>query len=119
MSGLQDDLKVTHFFVQDESTAQYRQDIQDRLREFAALSPRLKVHDVDIRKEPAQARRFEVKAVPTLVFEYRGKREQITAGAEQDITNAVIKVTREGRKAVCFLKGEGERSSTDTSARGY
>lgn len=119
VSGLQDDLKVTHFFVQDERTAQYKQEIQDRLREYAALSGRVKVQDIDARKEPAQARRFEVKAVPTLVFEYRGKREQITAGAEQDITNAVIKVTREGRKAVCFLKGEGERSTADTSPRGF
>ncbi len=119
VSGLQEDLKVTHFLVQDERTAQYRQEIQDRLREFAALSPRLKVQDVDIRKEPAQARRFEVKAVPTLVFEYRGKRELITAGSEQDITNALIKVTREGKKSVCFLKGEGERSTTDTGPHGY
>ncbi len=119
VKGLQDELKVTHFFVQDDRTAQYRQEIQDRLREFAALSPHLKVHDVDVRKEPARARQYEVKAVPTLVFEYHGKRELITAGGEQDVTNAVIKVTREGKKSACFLKGEGERSTTDTGPRGY
>lgn len=119
VGGLQDELRVTHFFVQDERSAQYRQEIQDRLREYAALSRRVKLQEIDARKEPAQARRYEVKAVPTLIFEYRGKREQITAGSEQDITNAVIKVTREGRKAVCFLKGEGERGTADTSPRGF
>jgi ABC-type uncharacterized transport system involved in gliding motility auxiliary subunit len=56
--GLQDDLKVTHFFVQDDRAAQYKQEIQDRLREYAALSTRVKVQEIDARKEPAQTRQY-------------------------------------------------------------
>ncbi len=119
VKGLKADLNITHFFVTDERTARLTQEIQDRLTEYAALSKHVKVRHVDVRKEPAEARRLDVKAVPTLVFDYGNKREQTSTTSEQDVTNTIIKVTREGKKAVCFVKGEGERESSDTSDRGY
>jgi ABC-type uncharacterized transport system involved in gliding motility auxiliary subunit len=35
------------------------------------------------------------------------------------VTNALIKVTREGKKTVCFAEGEGERDPEDSGDRGY
>ena len=46
-------------------------------------------------------------------------REKVTNDSEQDITNALIKVTRDRKKTVCFAEGEGERDLDDTSERGF
>ena len=77
------------------------------------------MEDVDARKDPKRARAEDIKVVPTLVLEYKGKREQTTSRSEQDLTGAIIKLTRDGKKTVCFLKGEGERDSGDFERTGY
>ena len=56
---------------------------------------------------------------PILVVEKADKRERVSNDGEQDITNALLKVTREGRKTVCLLEGEGERSGEETGDRGF
>jgi ABC-type uncharacterized transport system involved in gliding motility auxiliary subunit len=39
--------------------------------------------------------------------------------SEQDITSAILKVTRNKVKTVCFVTGHGEKSLTDDGAEGY
>jgi ABC-type uncharacterized transport system involved in gliding motility auxiliary subunit len=93
---------------------------QDRLEEYQALSPRLKIEFVDPIQNPAKAQAYDVRGPwPILVVEKGAKREKISNDGEQDITNALIKVTREGKKTVCFLEGEGERSGEDSGDRGF
>jgi ABC-type uncharacterized transport system involved in gliding motility auxiliary subunit len=118
VGGLKQDLKVTHFFVDNDLTARYTTEINERLKEYQALSPHVKVTKVNARQEPAEARKYDIKAVPTLVFEYGDKKETTTNGSEQDLTNTFIKVTRQGKKTVCFVKGEGERDPADSTERG-
>ncbi len=74
------------------------------------------MEDVDVRKDPKRARAEDIKVAPTLVLEYKGKREQTNSASEQDLTGALIKLTRDGKKTVCFLKGEGERETAATSS---
>jgi hypothetical protein len=117
LEGLKQDVKVTHFFVQEGDPGALQR-TRDRLTEYQALSPRIKVQHVDVRKEPALARAEEIKAVPTLLIEYGGKREKINAVGEQDITNALIKLTRDTKKTVCFVKGDGERDLDGSDGQG-
>lgn len=116
---LKEDVKVTHFFVGDPEAQSQNETTRERLHEYQALSSRIKVENVDARKEPARARAGEIKAVPTLVFELGGKKETTSATGEQDITKVLIKLTREGKKTACFLKGDAERDADDSSDRGY
>ncbi|HSB61759.1 MAG TPA: GldG family protein, partial [Vicinamibacteria bacterium] len=117
VQALAQDVKVTHFFVTDADPGA-SQRARDRLTEYEALSPRITVRHVDVRREPAQARAEEIKAVPTLLIEYGGRREKINAVAEQDITNALIKLTRDAKKTACFVKGDGERDLDGSDERG-
>lgn len=117
LEGLKEDVKITHFFVQ-EGDPGGAQRARDRLTEYQAISPKIKVQHVDVRKEPARARAEEIKAVPTLLIEYAGKREKINAVGEQDITNALIKLTRDTKKTVCFVKGDGERDLEGSDEQG-
>src|SRR5207245_5258683 len=45
--------------------------------------------------------------------------EKVSNDSEQDITNALIKVTRDAKKTVCFVEGEGERDIDDGADAGF
>ncbi len=114
VSGLQQDVKITYF---QRSLEMARG--QDRIKEYQALSPRIKAEFVDPIKSPAKAQAYDVRGPwPILVVELGDKRERVTNDSEQDITNALIKVTRDSKKTVCLLEGEGERSGEDSGERG-
>lgn len=115
VAGLQDEVKITYF---QRSLEMARG--QDRLKEYQALSDKLKTEFVDPVRSPAKAQAYDVRGPwPILVVERGDKRERISNDGEQDITNALIKITREGRKTVCLLEGEGERSGDDSGERGF
>jgi len=115
VAGLKDDVKITYFQRQRDMARG-----QDRLKEYQALSPRLKVEFVDPVQSPAKAQAYDVRGPwPILVVEKADKRERVSNDGEQDITNALLKATREGKKAVCLLEGEGERSGEETGDRGF
>ena len=115
VGGLKDEITIT-YFQRDRDLGRG----QDRLKEYEALSPKLKVEYVDPVKNPTKAQAFDVRGPwPILIVAKGDKRERITNDGEQDLTNALVKVTREGRKTVCMLEGQGERSTEDTGDRGY
>jgi ABC-type uncharacterized transport system involved in gliding motility auxiliary subunit len=115
MAGLKEDVKITYFQRQRDMARG-----QDRLKEYQALSPRLKADFVDPVQSPAKAQAYDVRGPwPILVVEKGDKRERVSNDGEQDITNALVKVTREGKKTVCLLEGEGERSGEDSGERGF
>lgn len=119
LAGLKEDIRMVYFEnPQGLEAPEERRQAQDRLREYQAHSSRLKVEFNNPLKDPALARRMEITAVPTLVLERGEKRERINSSNEQDITNALIKVTRTEKKTVCFIKGEGEHDAEESSARG-
>jgi ABC-type uncharacterized transport system involved in gliding motility auxiliary subunit len=114
LGGLKDDVTITYF-----ERTQRMQEARSRLEQYASASSRVKVAFVDPVVEPGRAAEFDVTAVPTVVVQRGDRREKINNDSEQDLTNAVIKVTRSGRKTVCFVEGEGERDIDDTSPRGF
>ena len=115
VSALKEEIKLVYF--------QRTRDMargQDRLKEYQALSPRLKAEYIDPVQSPAKAQAYDVRGPwPILVVERGEKRERVTNDGEQDITNALIKITRDSKKTVCLLEGEGERSSEDSGERGF
>jgi ABC-type uncharacterized transport system involved in gliding motility auxiliary subunit len=115
LQGLEDEVTIT-YFQRERDMGQG----QDRLREYQALTDRLEIEFVDPIQNPGKAQAFDVRGPwPILIVQRGDKRERISNDSEQDITNALIQVTREGTKAVCLVEGEGERSTQDTSERGF
>ena len=66
-----------------------------------------------------QAKEYEIQQYGTVVVEYMGRRERVTTDAEQDITNALIKVLNPSKKKVYFLGGHGEKDTADSERTGY
>jgi ABC-type uncharacterized transport system involved in gliding motility auxiliary subunit len=115
LAGLKDEVKITYFQRQRDMGSG-----EDRLKEYTARSPKLTVDFVDPVQSPAKAQAYDVRGPwPILVVERGDKRERVTNDSEQDVTNAILKVTRKGKKTVCLLEGEGERSGGDSGDRGF
>jgi ABC-type uncharacterized transport system involved in gliding motility auxiliary subunit len=114
VQGLEDEVTITYFQRERDMDAG-----RDRLQEYEALSDRLKVEFVDPVRNPTRAQAFDITTVPTVILQRGERRERISSVTEEEITNALIKVTREGSKTVCFVEGEGERSPEDSGERGF
>lgn len=115
LAGLEDEITLTYFQREREMLSG-----RDRLREYESLSDKLTVEFVDPVQSPTRAEAFDVRGPwPILIVQTGDQRERVTNDSEQDITNALIKVTREGRKTICLVEGQGERSSEDSGERGF
>ena len=103
VAGLKADLTLTYV----QRTASSSTGTKDTLREFQALSPRVKVEFLDPQKDPGKVRELDVAQLPTIVVGLGDRREKILSDTEQDITNAILKLSRTEKKTVCFASGEG------------
>ena len=115
LGGLQSDLTLS--YVQRNAAAAATS--RDLLREYQAASPRVKLEFIDPMKEPGKARGLDVAQLPTIVVALGDRREKVTTDGEEEITNAILKLTRNVKKTVCFATGEGERDVDDPSEHGY
>lgn len=82
--------------------------IGDLLKRYEASSRKIKAKVVDPRIEMALARQYEVTGTGITVFECDTKKERVSFGGEKEFTGAIIKVTKEKKPTVYFLKGHGE-----------
>jgi ABC-type uncharacterized transport system involved in gliding motility auxiliary subunit len=115
VSGLKDDVKITYF-----QKGRDLQRGQDRLKTYESLSPKIKVEFVDPVASPGKTQAYDVRGPwPILIVEKGTNKEKITNDSEQDITNALIKVTRDRKRTVCFAEGEGERDIEDSGDSGW
>jgi ABC-type uncharacterized transport system involved in gliding motility auxiliary subunit len=116
LQNLKQDITAKAFF-REGNVGRVR--IDDLLKIYAYHSPRFKYEFIDPDKNPGLIKRYEVTQDGTTIFEAGDKDNRITGTSEEDITNALIKVTREKKKVVYLLEGHGEHSSEVTEATGY
>jgi ABC-type uncharacterized transport system involved in gliding motility auxiliary subunit len=114
LSSLKDDVTVLYF----QRPGQEMDAAKTRMRDYELASPRVKVQFVDPLAEPARAKSYEVSAVPTLVVLKGERHEKLASDGEQDLTNALIKITRDAQKTVCFLEGHAERALDESAEAG-
>jgi ABC-type uncharacterized transport system involved in gliding motility auxiliary subunit len=82
-------------------------------------SKKMKYEFIDPDKNPGMVKRYDISQDGTTIFESGDKESRITTSSEEDITNAIIKVTREKKKVIYFLEGHGEASIEVSEERGY
>lgn len=63
---------------------------------------------VDIELKPEVVSQYNITKPGTIVIEYRGKKEQVYEYTELEITNGIIKITREKNPVIYFTTGHGE-----------
>lgn len=116
VANLKNEVNVKCFFREGNMS---RIRMEDLLKIYAYHSPKLKVEFIDPDKNPGLIKRYEVTQDGTTIFEYGDKDNRITTSTEEDVTNAIIKVTREKKKVIYFLEGHGERSTEVSEENGF
>ena len=118
VAGLPSEVTIVHFSkVPDAAT-------DDLLNEYANLGPHVKYQAVDPEQKPEVAKQYGVTRQGELIAASGGHIERIESGmrgqvTEEDVTTALIKLSRAKSKTVCFVTGHGEKSLSDTAGTGY
>jgi len=93
--------------------------MENLLKLYAYHSARIKFEFIDPDKNPGLVKRYDVNQDGTTVLEAGDKEGRITTTSEEDVTNALIKVTRAEKKVIYFLEGHGEQSVDETGDNGF
>lgn len=115
LGQLTQDLEIYAFLERGENPAAL-----DLLKTYAYHSPKVKFQAVDPDRHPEMARRFKIQQANTLHIRYGKEHTNVTELREEAITNAVIKLTKAGKKNIYFLTGHGEPKIDDRdNTQGY
>ena len=89
------------------------------LDRYKNLSPKIKVDYVDPEKKPDVARVEGARAMGDIIVDNGEKKETAKGLTEEELTGALIRVSKSGAKTVCFVNGSGEHTLADTERDGY
>lgn len=109
LHGLEVEIKALAFFDLDKGKPQ---GLEDLLQQYTRISSKMSYEFVDPDKNPGRTKQYNIPVgqAGVLFLETGEKRERLTEFTEETLTNALIKVTREGKKVVYVLTGHGEPS---------
>jgi ABC-type uncharacterized transport system involved in gliding motility auxiliary subunit len=115
-------VKAVAFFRPDQPGKRAAEDL---LKQYAGRSDgKFSWEVIDADRNPLAARQYNVESYGTIVLEAalgdgQTKREKVLDAEEEKLTNALIRVTRPGKRGVYFLKGHGEKDPGSTDRTGY
>jgi ABC-type uncharacterized transport system involved in gliding motility auxiliary subunit len=115
LTGLQKDVKVIKFDKQND------QRLRDQMSEFRYAGKRISYEFVDYQVNPGLAQQYKIgpREVPVTIVVSGDRVERLQSTDEQSLANAILKVTRDKVKTICFVEGHGEKPITGTEPEGY
>jgi ABC-type uncharacterized transport system involved in gliding motility auxiliary subunit len=116
LKNLKTDVSLKCFF---RETNYSRAAMENLLKIYAYHSPRIKYEFIDPDRNPGLVKRYGVTQDGTTILEAGDKESRTTGTTEEDVTNALIKVTRASNKVIYFLEGHGEEALDETGDDGY
>ncbi len=116
VSNLAREVKLTAFYQTDDGTRNEFQRLMDGYKNF---TEKIKLEFVDPDKNPAITKQYGVTTYGTVVFESGKQETKVTKATEENVTNALLKVTQDQQKVIYFLKGHGEKNIHDKEKNGY
>jgi ABC-type uncharacterized transport system involved in gliding motility auxiliary subunit len=116
LRNLEKPVRITAFYQEASPQAEETRDLLDQ---YAYASPKFSFKFVDPDRFPGEARRYKITAYGTLVLESETREEKITQATEQEVTNALLRVTRKEEKVIYFTNGHDEKSTENYGKDGY
>lgn len=108
VKNLENDLKLLAFVE-----GGINPELRDLLANYARYSSKVSHELIDPDKQPELAERYQIRTYNTVRVEYGNESTLVTQPNEENLTNAIIKVTRKTRKVVCIVEGHGEPDLED------
>ncbi len=91
---------------------------QDLLTTYDKESPLVTVEFIDPERHPDKAKAYQVTRIDTAVIESGPQQIYLQRASEADVTNALLRVTKNIKKVVAFTTGHSEKSLSDTETPG-
>jgi ABC-type uncharacterized transport system involved in gliding motility auxiliary subunit len=115
LSSLKDDVSVLFFYKDGtEGLPDTRRAFQDLIQKYQDTSSKVKLQFVEVNQNPKLAQEYGVTKGSGVVFlTYEGRKARIEKIDEQELTGALVKVTRDKAKKVYYLIGHHERDLDD------
>ena len=110
VGALNADLHLVAFFSPDHFG---QREVRDRLNEYAALSPRVKLEVYDPMTRVDKVRELGVTSDGTIIVKADDRTETVFGGDEERLTSAILAVTTGERTKIYWLTGHGEYDPTD------
>ncbi len=115
--------KVADHLKQDVHFLYFNNQADSQLRElmaeYSAQNRRIQFRRVDPIAHPEIAKQYNVRSMSSMVATSGDRTIHLQGTAEEDITNALIRISHTSVKTVCFVEGHGEKSLDSTGADGY
>ena len=109
LSHLEEPLIFKGFFVKgNQSHDRLKMQFREVLRRYRQASDQVQESYINPHLEPALAQEYNVDESGGLFVDYKGQKTKVDIPSEEDITNAIIKVTRTQQKKLYFFKNHGE-----------
>jgi ABC-type uncharacterized transport system involved in gliding motility auxiliary subunit len=111
LKNLKEDLQVLYFYQEGtEGVEENKKAFISLVKKYSDESPLVKLQFVEVNKNPRLAQEYNVTKGSGVVFvAYQGRKNRIEKIDEQELTGALVKVTRDKDKKVYFTVGHGER----------
>ncbi|MEX2273907.1 MAG: Gldg family protein [Vicinamibacterales bacterium] len=93
--------------------------LDQRLASFAGASRRVRVEFVDTGRNADLVRDLGVIRNGTVIVEAGDRHRKVEDPTETALMSAVLHVTRDEVRTICFITGHGERGIADEGARGF
>lgn len=116
VSNLPREVKLTAFF-QTESPEKIA--FTNLIAGYLEETNNIKLHYIDPDKNPAVTKQYGVTTYGTVALESGTKETRIQNPTEENITNALLKVTRDEQKVIYFLEGHGENNIEGNDDESY
>ena len=91
---------------------------QDLLTTYDQESPLVTVEFIDPERQPGVAKEHQITQIDTAVFASGAQKIYVQRPNEAELTNALLRVTRDHKNQLAFLTGHGEASISDTESSG-
>ena len=86
---------------------------------YQALTDKIEVAFVDPDRNPAIVKQYGITTYGTVVLESGKQETKIKQATEENLTNALLQVTRDQQKKIYFLSGHKEKNIEDKERNGY
>jgi gliding motility-associatede transport system auxiliary component len=93
--------------------------LAETINEYRKVSSHMSYQFVDPQERPDVARQYAVRRMGEVVLASGVRTEHLKETDEQSLTSAILKVTQERQKSICFVTGHGERALDSNDGQGY
>ncbi len=116
LKEINQEIKISGFFAGDSPKARPAKDMFENYRHQTA---KVKYEIIDPDKKPAVAKQYGVTQYDSVVLESGGQSATVTNLTEQELTSAIIRISRKSKKQFYFIEGHGEHSIDNAERGGY